>query len=561
MRGGWRIWGLAVALIGLAAYLPVLSARFTSDDFFLLHAVRAGGPLGLWAGAGSDWFRPLVSLSLWADDRWWHGDPWALHAVNLLLHGLCAVLVGVVTAQLLRLRGTDPGAARRTALLAGGFFLVLPSHSEAVSWVSGRTDVLATLFALGAVAAFLRAEGSRVWGAACLLMSALALLSKESTVVLPLVLLVLHLALPRTESRRSRRRALLVGSSLALALSALAVRRLALGTWVGGYGAGVHLNLDPRVPAMNLVLLPLRTLLPYVPLDWLPAGLPLARLQEVFHHALRSRSPIVWLAALGGVTALAALAALAWTVLRRRKIRPTVFAAGAPTTFALAYGVLLLPVLTMRVSLVNTQGERFLYLPSVFLCAWLATLLVRWIRSTAALATVATVLVLLGSAALFGQNRDWRAAGEIYARVVTDLGAMAPGRPIVLLNLPDHLHGAYVFRNGLEEACAMGLGARAPSRITVAVFHTLGAPGDRVLVTRSGPGYAVRLANPRARFLPRDASSLRFAAPPGLREEADGPGGERITFERGDAVTACFSGGRLWRIAGRPGGGSGVDTP
>lgn len=546
MNSRWQAWIVSLlVLLGLGVYWPALTARFTSDDFYLLRAVRAGGPLGLWADSRGEWFRPVISLSLYADDRLWHGQPAGFHATNVWAHTLCAVLVGVVTMLLLGVRGAEQGSNRRAALLAGGLFLVLPCHSEAVSWVSGRTDVLASAFALGAAVAFLVARERRGWGPVCLLLLLAALLSKESTIVLPAVFLALEVGRRGAAALRSGRPARLLWASLAVTLLALGARRLALGRWVGGYGAHVHLNLDPRVPALNLLLFPARTVLPYLPLEWLPAGLPLARVQDGFHRALGvGRGPLL-------VVAIGALGVLAWltvSVLRRRRAHGPGFPLGALGTSAVCYGILLIPVLPLRVSLVNTQGERFLYLPSAFLCMALATLLARRLRSLPVLLGAAAALLVFYSASLVRENRDWRAAGAIYSRAVEQLGVMAPGQPVVLLNLPDHLNGAYVFRNGLDEACRMQLGDRAPSRISVAVFHTLLTPDDRVSVTSEPQGYRLRLETPGAAFLSRQASSLRSAEPDGARVEDAGPQTVRLTLAAPGRVTAWFSAGSLHRL-------------
>jgi protein O-mannosyl-transferase len=546
MNGRWRAWAaFPLVLLGLGVYWPTLAARFTSDDFYLLRAVRTGGPLGLWADSRGEWFRPIISLSLYADDLLWHGQPAGFHATNVWTHILCAALVAVVTMLLLGSAGADRGSNRRAALLSGGLFLVLPCHSEAVSWVSGRTDVLATAFALGSVVAFLMARERRGWGPVCLLLLFAALLSKESTIVLPAVFLVLEAGRRGIAALRSRRTTLLILASFGVTLLALGARRLVLGRWVGGYGAGVHLNLDPRVPVLNLVLLPVRTVFPYLPLGGLPSGLPFAAMQDGLHRALGAgRGPLL-------VVAVGALGLLTWltlSVLRRPRAHSLAASIGTLGTLTACYGVLLIPVLQMRVSLVNTQGERFLYLPSAFLCMALATLLVRRIRSLPVLLGAAAALLSFYSFSLVRENRDWQAAGAIYSRVVEELGVMAPGRPVVLLNLPDHLNGAYLFRNGLDEACRMELADRAPSRITVAVFHTLLSPGDRVGVTCESRRCRIHLDARGATFLSRQASSLRLAEPEGARIDRVDPRTMRLSLVASGQTTAWFSAGNLHRL-------------
>jgi hypothetical protein len=120
-------------------------------------------------------YRPLTTLSLavqWA----LHGPAaWVFHLVNVLLHIGATVLVWFLGRALL------PG--RPLAVLIGALvFAVHPIHTDAVSSIVNRSEVLAAGFAIGAFLAFFQwAVGGRrgrlAIAAACFLG---ALLSKES---------------------------------------------------------------------------------------------------------------------------------------------------------------------------------------------------------------------------------------------------------------------------------------------------------------------------------------------------------------------------------------------
>ncbi len=120
-------------------------------------------------------YRPLTTLSL-AIQWTLHGpSAWAFHLVNLLLHFGATVLVWFLGRALL------PG--RPLAVLIGALvFAVHPIHTDAVSSIVNRSEILAVGFAIAAFLAFFQwsvggRRGHLATAAACFLG---ALLSKES---------------------------------------------------------------------------------------------------------------------------------------------------------------------------------------------------------------------------------------------------------------------------------------------------------------------------------------------------------------------------------------------
>jgi len=127
-----------------------------------------GGPEGAPTRA---FYRPLVTLSFAWDWKLWDGSPLGFHLSNVFLHLLCVALVFFLA----RKWGARPLAAAGGAALFG----VLPRLTEAVAWISGRTDLLAAFFVLTALVIH-RPRPAYRWAAAlCLLMG---LLSKEVAV-------------------------------------------------------------------------------------------------------------------------------------------------------------------------------------------------------------------------------------------------------------------------------------------------------------------------------------------------------------------------------------------
>jgi len=169
-----------------AAYFPARAGgRLLDDD---LHITRP--EMQSWGGLGRIWFDvgatqqyyPVVHTAFWLEHRLW-GDAMAgYHLGNVLLHGVAAVLTGVLMRRL-GLRG---------AWLAAFLFALHPVCVESVAWIAEQKNTLSTVFALGASIAYLRFDQTRGrshYGLA-LVLFALALLSKTAVVTVPAVLLV-----------------------------------------------------------------------------------------------------------------------------------------------------------------------------------------------------------------------------------------------------------------------------------------------------------------------------------------------------------------------------------
>jgi tetratricopeptide (TPR) repeat protein len=188
-----RLTALFLALVTLAAYLPVTRYNFiTYDDdaYVTANPVVQDGltPEGLkWAfttGHASNW-HPLTWISHMTDCALFGLNPGAHHFVNILFHAANAALLFIL---LLRLTGQMWPAAFVAALFAWH-----PLHVESVAWVAERKDVLSTFFALLTLlsyAKYVQAKSRRSYWFA-LFFFALGLMSKPMLVTLPFVMLLL----------------------------------------------------------------------------------------------------------------------------------------------------------------------------------------------------------------------------------------------------------------------------------------------------------------------------------------------------------------------------------
>jgi hypothetical protein len=133
-------------------------------------------------------YRPIPMLTYMADYSLWKLSAAGYHFTNILLHVLAALCVYWFIGTLFN--------DRALSFLAGAFFVVHPAHTEAVTYISGRSDSLGLIFMLLSFIFYIketRANNLRTY----ILMIAcytLALLSRENTMILPLLLLLYHYA-------------------------------------------------------------------------------------------------------------------------------------------------------------------------------------------------------------------------------------------------------------------------------------------------------------------------------------------------------------------------------
>jgi tetratricopeptide (TPR) repeat protein len=190
-----------VAAVVAAAHWPVLGARAIAldDDKFIEHNALVADPG--WASVGRffgevtkpstmpGYYLPLAMTSLMLD--WAMGgrpdDLRVFHRTSLVLHVLVTLLLVLLLQRLF--------GAWVPAVLAGLLFGLHPQTVEPVAWVGERKTLLATFFALASLLTWLRHVrlGRPSWLVASAGLFALALLSKPTVAMLPLLLLLLDL--------------------------------------------------------------------------------------------------------------------------------------------------------------------------------------------------------------------------------------------------------------------------------------------------------------------------------------------------------------------------------
>ncbi len=338
---GWRDLTACAALTAVTvwAFRRALGFYFLADDFSLVKLAGASHLAIIpWfkTPGGDGFFRPIANISFELTAPWAGANPFLWHAAALALHIANSILVYMLAFRL--------GRSRVAALGAALLFAIHGTRPEAVVWIAGRFDLLAAFFVLSGLLLFERSLGEPspagpLYRAASLAATLLAILSKESAYVFPLLaapLLFCHRGRPRTHAA-----VLLPYFATAAALFAW---RWCLFGGIGGYR-------DARTGRAQALMFGLGTL----------KALGLRLWAALFFPINWSAQPSAWMVA----AMLAYLGALLWLAFSRPERLRMAFALG----FLLISVLPPLHLLGIGKELVNS---RVLYLPSVGFCLMLA---------------------------------------------------------------------------------------------------------------------------------------------------------------------------------------------
>ncbi len=437
MRSPGARASLLLALVAGAVYSNSFGAGYTLDNATILATDPRLASLSArnlqdifgqnywWPRFESDLYRPLTTLSYLLNFQLTGGDRsivWPLHAVNLLLHWLNALLVFSIGWRVL-------GAVGPAAFLAA-VFTAHPLATENVTNLVGRADLLATFFVLLGLYLHRRLrDGTAHPRLALVALGASAIAGvfcKESAVVLVGLIALHDLCFPTAREGAAEPRLADWGAwwrsfrsggwrsyaAVAPALGLLfCVRRLLFHaspvfTQVGSDNPLVVADpITARITALGVIGRYLRLIL------W-PRSLSCDYSYDqisLFGWSLtdpRDVEILVTIAALAGIVA----STLRWG----RRNRPLLFFVGL-------FVVTLLPVSNLIVPTGTIMAERFAYLPLVGVVGALLVTAVPWLGErvrrlrperpghyTLASAIVAAGVVGALGARAFARNLDWR---------------------------------------------------------------------------------------------------------------------------------------------------------
>lgn len=417
---------LVVALSSLL-YLPTLSYDFVWDDLTVIRDnadLDVRNPLVLLGRSfalknlrdvesRNQYYRPLVTMSFWLDKRIWGLKPVGFHLSNLLLNMLNCLLFPLLLWHLF--------SSVPLALLGGLAFSLHPMHVESVSFTAGRTDILMAMFLFISLLVLLRLRRQPGWLLLLVVLASylLALLSKETAIVFP-VLVVVLLGWRFWHGRNGNRYSLLLGLMVLVTIGYLVLRAGVLKGYVPPWG--------PVTVSERLMLI-VNAFGRYA----LYAVVP-------FFHRIIYPGPGQF-AVFGWptVTAVVAASVFGWLLLRFRR---------GPVAIGIVWYLLfILPVLNWFPPGISYLAERLLYLPVAGLI--IALLALSRLRRLPTIPTTVAVLVYLGGMAIDGALRMpvWRNNRTLYETMVREEPESADAR----YNLGNALRAAGDLNGAIRE--------------------------------------------------------------------------------------------------------------
>jgi hypothetical protein len=253
-----------LTLVVLVCFGRMLGSYFVADDFSQISYVWSifqgnwGALLSTFTGnylqiPVMKIYRPCLLLSLVFDYAIWHTNAFGYFLTNILLMAASAVMFFFLLREMTK--SWEKKRSLLFALLSAALFASNPLHCESISFISGRDNLISAFFYLLSLWCFIKSSASKKLVALGVVSFWIALLSKETAIGLPAVLLGIAFIFPEIfkspmsttiEQTASARLRFAFGVSCPLWLSAVVyfgIRFLALGTMTGGYTGGIGAGL------------------------------------------------------------------------------------------------------------------------------------------------------------------------------------------------------------------------------------------------------------------------------------------------------------------------------
>ncbi|GMW00643.1 MAG: hypothetical protein AMXMBFR84_17800 [Candidatus Hydrogenedentota bacterium] len=406
-----RRFGVVASLLLLAlvvlAYAPSFKGGYVWDDYSSIvlnqHVQDPSAILSLFAedfhtfGRGKgNFYRPIQAVTYMveyamsspmthpapgATEPWM--SPFLFRVGNALWHAFASIMLLALLGRL--------GVSNGVRFVLCALYAVHPIHTEAVAYISGRADSLSAGFMFASLYCVL---SDRRWVSTGLSMVwfVVALCSKESSTMLPFLLLALWLTLPRNEEGKARRKSMWIPMAASGVIVAIyGVLRMTV-LQFSQNASGRELSFaDRAIEAMQALAL-------YAGLFFVPTGL----------HMERTLDDVpVWLAAVGLLllVTFAGVAFIAW-----RK-------GWTPVAFGLLWFLITWLPISGLFPLNAPMAEHWMYVPMAGFMLALLTILGSILRATPARTIAAGVAFAVCTAFVIltvQRADDWTSNEKLY---------------------------------------------------------------------------------------------------------------------------------------------------
>ncbi|MBN1405786.1 MAG: tetratricopeptide repeat protein [Candidatus Omnitrophica bacterium] len=384
----------AIAVLGFAIYANSLSGKFVWDDDIL---IKDNMYLRQWSkvpeifttdwGKGSDssyfFYRPIVIFTYLVNYKIGKLNVVGYHLFNVIFHIVAAFLVYKILVLLFN--------SKPLAFLTAMFFVAHPIQTETVCYISNRGDIMVLICMLAGFYSYVRFSNEKRlrFYALTIVCCALALLTKENGIILPLILLLYNYSFAR------KIKAVLFLPIILIPLAYIALRLFVL--------KSVPLNVASMSSAVARVPGVFAAIAGYTRILFFPFNLHMEYGNSLF--ALSDKSVIAGLA----ISSLLLITAFA----RRKRDRVLLFS-------AIWFFVTLLPVSNIY-PLAFYMAEHYMYVPSIGFFLILSSVITQlYARRNFKMpvASFAVVLILFYSALTVRQNNYWHDPVNFYERTL-----------------------------------------------------------------------------------------------------------------------------------------------
>lgn len=389
---------IIVVVAALVVYLNSLGNKFVFDDESVILGDKSitsldnipkffKGEMGFHKVIGK-YYRPVVSSSYTVDYSLWNYNPFGFHFTNVLIHTINSVIFYFL---LFMIFGKERKSSWDYMILGGAvIFAVHPIHTEAVAWVSGRTDSLCAMFYFSAFVFYIKFSEEKKSGYVLMLSTAymLALMSKEMALTLPVIIILYDVIVKGRKINENYRIYVLL---VILTIIYLIIRWYALRGVPDRPGYYYFYGKD------NLTVL--FTMLQTIPLYFRLSILPYSM---IYHYGgyLPYQNSLFNFNVLFGLGFVILILITSLYLLRKLPV----------VSYSLLFFIVtLLPVLNI-VPTMNFMADRFLYIPSAFLSFLLTEISLKYYNPHRKylFGTLAMIIILTYSIMTFNRNLDWR---------------------------------------------------------------------------------------------------------------------------------------------------------
>ncbi|MDO8733664.1 MAG: tetratricopeptide repeat protein, partial [Elusimicrobiota bacterium] len=240
-----KIFLTLIVLVSIFIYINALKSEFVFDDEFivekntLIRSIKNISQIfvsSYWGEHAKDTllYRPIVITTFAIDYGIWKLNPFGYHLTNIAINTINCVLLYFFTLLIFSSLSVENKLTQKhylVAFISGLLFAVHPVHTEAVTNIVGRTELLALFFYISAFMLYVKLNRHFYFYWLSLVCYLLGLLSKEMAITLPGILMLYDMLIYGIRNIKPRIKYYF--GYVAVAIGYLILRTLVLGKVAG----------------------------------------------------------------------------------------------------------------------------------------------------------------------------------------------------------------------------------------------------------------------------------------------------------------------------------------